>query len=78
MCGLYVVLWGKSKEMKKMNQLVPSQRPHEFDTLDIIVRSLPEDKANHSSNNTHDNAANVIRGNEYSSENGSEEHVTHD
>jgi len=24
-CGLYMVLWGKSKEMKNITQLVPSE-----------------------------------------------------
>ncbi|XP_028792329.1 WAT1-related protein At1g25270-like [Neltuma alba] len=38
-CGLYLVLWGKDKEMKKMNQLVPSQSLHE-----ITVRSSEEYK----------------------------------
>ena len=73
-CGLYVVLWGKSKEMKKMNQLVPSQCPHESDTVEVIVRSRVEDKSNHNNINNHDNAANVVRDNEDSSENGRDEH----
>ncbi|CAL0309531.1 unnamed protein product [Lupinus luteus] len=75
-CGLYLVLWGKSKEMKKMNQLVPSQIPHESDTVDIIVL---EDKSNHNNNNTHDNDANVVRNNQNLSQNvtqNNEEHVT--
>ncbi|KAI9087232.1 hypothetical protein K1719_030867 [Acacia pycnantha] len=51
-CGLYAVLWGKGKEMKKMNQLVPSdQGLHE-----IIVRSPTEDNkcALHNNNNNSD------------------------
>jgi len=45
-CGLYAVVWGKSKEMKKKNQLVPSKNPHEFDPVEIVVRSIEEDKSN--------------------------------
>ncbi|KAE9591870.1 putative EamA domain-containing protein [Lupinus albus] len=69
-CGLYLVLWGKSKEMKKMNQLVPSQNPPQSDTVDIIVL---EDK---SSNNTHHNDSNVVRNNHNLSQNGREDHAT--
>ncbi|XP_061364552.1 WAT1-related protein At1g68170-like [Gastrolobium bilobum] len=77
-CGLYVVLWGKSKEMQKKNQLVPSQSPHESNTVEIVVRSSIEDKSNHNNNNTHDNAANVVRDNEdLSADNGHEEHGAH-
>ncbi|XP_004485529.1 WAT1-related protein At1g25270-like [Cicer arietinum] len=50
-CGLYAVVWGKSKEMKKKNQLVPSQSQHEFDTVEIVVKSLGEDKNNGQANN---------------------------
>ncbi|XP_028801002.1 WAT1-related protein At1g68170-like [Neltuma alba] len=60
-CGLYVVLWGKGKEMKKMNQLVPSQSLHE-----IIVTSPTEDKCAPHNNNSDDEA---IRDGDYSSEN---------
>ncbi|KAK7246802.1 hypothetical protein RIF29_41672 [Crotalaria pallida] len=82
-CGLYVVLWGKSKEMKKMNQLVPSQSPRDEEShiLDIMVRSPAENKSNYNSNNdTHDNAANVAREIEFSSQNNGPDHqeqVTH-
>ncbi|XP_027338080.1 WAT1-related protein At1g68170-like [Abrus precatorius] len=51
-CGLYVVLWGKSKEMKKKNQLVPAQGTPESNTVEIVVSSAVEDKSNHN-NNTH-------------------------
>jgi hypothetical protein len=37
-CGLYVVLWGKSEEMKKKNQLVPSQSSNKFGTVEIVVQ----------------------------------------
>lgn len=50
-CGLYAVVWGKSKEMKKKNQLVPSKNPHEFDQVEIVVRSIEEDKSNLNNNN---------------------------
>ncbi|RDX58347.1 WAT1-related protein, partial [Mucuna pruriens] len=58
-CGLYVVLWGKSKEMKKKNQLVAA---HESNAVEIVVRSAIEDKSNH--NKTDDNAPKVVRDNE--------------
>ena len=38
--GLYVVLWGKGKEMEKMNQLVPSiTSSPERGSVEIIVTS---------------------------------------
>ncbi|XP_054803936.1 WAT1-related protein At1g68170-like [Prosopis cineraria] len=47
-CGLYLVLWGKGKEMKKMNQLIPSQNLDEV----IVMRSPPtDDKINRHHNN---------------------------
>ncbi|KAI4296300.1 hypothetical protein L6164_036268 [Bauhinia variegata] len=42
-CGLYGVLWGKGKEMKKKNQLVPAQStnkaqsPNYSNTVEIVV-----------------------------------------
>ncbi|KAJ1434968.1 EamA domain [Sesbania bispinosa] len=65
-CGLYVVLWGKSKEVKKMNKLVPSQSPHESHTVEIVVRSAEDDKSNHNNNNTdhHTNDVQMVRDDE--------------
>ncbi|XP_057430672.1 WAT1-related protein At1g68170-like [Lotus japonicus] len=64
-CGLYAVLWGKSEEMKKRNQLVPTtQSPHHEsnDAVEIVVRSgVVEDKSNLSSQ---DNGVQVVRDNE--------------
>ncbi|TKY71292.1 WAT1-related protein [Spatholobus suberectus] len=74
-CGLYVVLWGKSKEMKKKNQLVPAQSPCESNTVEIVVRSALEDKNNQ--NKTHDNATKVVRDNDDSRADGHEEHCSH-
>ncbi|KAI6678629.1 hypothetical protein NL676_039425 [Syzygium grande] len=37
--GLYAVLWGKRKENKKMNQLVPSSSPNESESIEIVVAS---------------------------------------
>ncbi|CAI8591479.1 unnamed protein product [Vicia faba] len=65
-CGLYAVVWGKSKEMKKKNQLAPSQSTHELDT--IVV----EDKSNHRNSNGHNNNLHVINDNEDSQK---DEHV---
>ncbi|XP_028800999.1 WAT1-related protein At1g68170-like [Neltuma alba] len=46
-CGLYMVLWGKGKEMKNMKQLIPSQSS----LPEIIVRSPTRDKISPHSNN---------------------------
>ncbi|KAI4296297.1 hypothetical protein L6164_036265 [Bauhinia variegata] len=52
-CGLYMVLWGKGKEMKKTTQ--------EFEAVEVVVVSAPvgekDDQNNHS--NT-DNTCNVV------------------
>ncbi|KOM54009.1 hypothetical protein LR48_Vigan09g266800 [Vigna angularis] len=48
-CGLYMVLWGKSKEMKKNNQLVPAadnSHEDESDRVEVVVRDEVEDKSN--------------------------------
>ncbi|KAI3424662.1 uncharacterized protein J3R85_010413 [Psidium guajava] len=37
--GLYAVLWGKSKENNKMNQLVPSIGSGESESVEIVVVS---------------------------------------
>ncbi|XP_038875637.1 WAT1-related protein At1g25270-like [Benincasa hispida] len=42
-CGLYMVLWGKSKEMNKCLQLIPSQSLQQLDQLkDIAVVTTPK------------------------------------
>lgn len=39
-CGLYVVLWGENKEMKKkLSALVPSEKIEKQKSLEIIVAS---------------------------------------
>ncbi|KAK2664067.1 hypothetical protein Ddye_002641 [Dipteronia dyeriana] len=38
-CGLYAVLWGKGKEMKKITQLMPSIHPKESQSIEIIITS---------------------------------------
>ncbi|KAI5448503.1 hypothetical protein KIW84_015784 [Lathyrus oleraceus] len=63
-CGLYAVVWGKSKEMKKKNQLAPSQSTHEIDPVEIVVKPVVEDKSNHSNNNSHSSNLHVISDNE--------------
>lgn len=42
-CGLYVVLWGKSKEVKKVTQLVPSEIIQETEAVEVVVTSTPVD-----------------------------------
>lgn len=34
-CGLYAVLWGKGKEMKKITRLVPTESSAESQTIDV-------------------------------------------
>ncbi|XP_027338630.1 WAT1-related protein At1g68170-like [Abrus precatorius] len=70
-CGLYVVLWGKSKEMTK-NQSIPSESTHKSDTVEVVVKTQ-EDKCNNKNNTL----ADAVQGNEDSSENGPENHETH-
>lgn len=63
-CGLYVVLWGKSKEMKKINQLVPSESSLEQEEIvQIVVTCAVDDKSNHNDNN-----AQVVTNNEEQTE----------
>ncbi|KAE9591874.1 hypothetical protein Lal_00038768 [Lupinus albus] len=40
-CGLYMVLWGKRKEMKNMTQLVPSEIVKDTEAVEVIVMSTP-------------------------------------
>lgn len=40
MCGLYAVLWGKGKEMKKITQLVPAKINGESSkSIEIVITS---------------------------------------
>ncbi|CAK9143408.1 unnamed protein product [Ilex paraguariensis] len=41
-CALYLVLWGKSKEMKRIAQLMPSKSSRESDQVDNVVTSSVE------------------------------------
>ncbi|XP_020221672.1 WAT1-related protein At1g25270 [Cajanus cajan] len=70
--GLYVVIWGKSKEMQKKNQLMPAESPNESNTVEIVVSSQVEDKSNR--NETHENGAQVDRD---INDDGHEEHNSH-
>ncbi|CAL0309532.1 unnamed protein product [Lupinus luteus] len=52
-CGLYIVLWGKSKEMRKNIQSVSPNGHHDFKTVEVIVKSPVLDTASHENyNNT--------------------------
>ncbi|GAV84353.1 EamA domain-containing protein [Cephalotus follicularis] len=42
-CGLYMVLWGKSKDMKKITQLVPSIVIPESHTIELVVNDQNND-----------------------------------
>jgi len=45
--GLYMVLWGKSKEMKKSDELVAAHSPHEEESVrvEVVVRGEVEDES---------------------------------
>ncbi|KAL7235991.1 hypothetical protein ACSBR1_019300 [Camellia fascicularis] len=49
-CGLYMVLWGKSKELKRIPQLMPSKSSDESEHIDIIVTSSTENNNGSSDN----------------------------
>ncbi|XVE48718.1 hypothetical protein DITRI_Ditri01bG0024700 [Diplodiscus trichospermus] len=51
--GLYVVLWGKGKELKKMNQLVPSSDTNSPENGDIEIIVTSSDDHNTSVNNNY-------------------------
>ncbi|XP_023895506.1 WAT1-related protein At1g68170 [Quercus suber] len=48
-CGLYVVLWGKGREMKKITQLAPSECPSESDLTRIVITSPMDGDNNNNS-----------------------------
>lgn len=41
-CGLYMVLWGKSKEMKKIAQLMTSKIAQESEDVQVVVMSTTD------------------------------------
>ncbi|XP_043710405.1 WAT1-related protein At1g25270-like [Telopea speciosissima] len=47
--GLYVVLWGKGKEMKKMSQLMPSKSSREAEQMEVEVVVVDSSPTNPSS-----------------------------
>ncbi|KAF5952042.1 hypothetical protein HYC85_009986 [Camellia sinensis] len=49
-CELYMVLWGKSKELKRIPQLMPSKSSEESEHVDVIVTSSTENKNGRSDN----------------------------
>ncbi|ESW20445.1 hypothetical protein PHAVU_006G210000 [Phaseolus vulgaris] len=59
--GLYLVLWGKSEEMKKKNQLVAAENPHEDESnkVEVVVRCEVEDKSNQKK--MHENGEKIVR-----------------
>ncbi|KAI9121847.1 hypothetical protein K1719_007237 [Acacia pycnantha] len=74
-CGLYMVLWGKGKEMTKKNLLTASQALHVSSSpssVEIIVKaSIDDDKSNH---NNSINTSNVVdEDHQDSSENGNQQ-----
>ncbi|KAM4098166.1 hypothetical protein ACJW30_07G056300 [Castanea mollissima] len=48
-CGLYVVLWGKGREMKKITQLAPSECSPESDLTHIVITSPMDGDNNNNS-----------------------------
>ncbi|GAU43318.1 hypothetical protein TSUD_390170 [Trifolium subterraneum] len=55
-CGLYMVLWGKSKEMKKIAQLATSKIAQETEDIEVVVMPTLEvvdhDKSHVNNNHT--------------------------
>ena len=49
--GLYMVLWGKSKEMKKMSNLVSSEITQEREATEVVVISKTTNIDNSDCNN---------------------------
>ncbi|KAF7128072.1 hypothetical protein RHSIM_Rhsim11G0133100 [Rhododendron simsii] len=45
-CGLYTVLWGKGKELKRITQLMPSKSSRESERIEIIISSSTENSIN--------------------------------
>ncbi|XP_028181442.1 WAT1-related protein At1g68170-like [Glycine soja] len=51
-CGLYMVLWGKSKEMKMTPQLVSSDKENfEPSTVVVVIATLDYDNSDYDNNN---------------------------
>ena len=60
--GLYMVLWGKGKEMKRKNQLVPSESSHQSHIVEIAVGShADQDKRNKSNNDINQEERNELK-----------------
>jgi len=59
-CGLYVVLWGKSKEM--MKKAVSSESTHKLDTVEIMVKPAVEKKSNNSNSQANEVIAVGVNG----------------
>ncbi|XP_027347580.1 WAT1-related protein At1g25270-like [Abrus precatorius] len=51
-CGVYMVLWGKSKEMKKVNHLVTSEITQEHDATEVVMPTTTNDDNGDCVNNT--------------------------
>ncbi|KAF8411629.1 hypothetical protein HHK36_004187 [Tetracentron sinense] len=51
-CGLYAVLWGKGKEMKRMTQLMPSKSSSELQGIEVVVTSGSTTANNNSNTNS--------------------------
>ncbi|XP_057978123.1 WAT1-related protein At1g25270 [Malania oleifera] len=45
-CGLYTVIWGKSKEIKGMTQLMPSKSLKNTESMEIVITSTIENNDN--------------------------------
>lgn len=69
-CGLYMVLWGKSKEIRKITQLAPMESIEEQlqqlggEGIDLVISSpiTPLSKT-HVTNSQHNNNSNVPHSN---------------
>lgn len=73
--GLYIVLWGKSKEMKKVTHLVPSEITLDSKEIEVVVESTSVDGDNcDCSDNSHNSSnSNIVGKVEEKSSNGEHE-----
>ena len=46
MCGLYMFLWGKSKEVKKVNMTVSSEITQKHEAPEVVVMSTTKNSEN--------------------------------
>ncbi|KAK9286181.1 hypothetical protein L1049_014564 [Liquidambar formosana] len=59
-CGLYVVLWGKGKELVRITRLVPSKSSRESESIEVVITSTANDDDDDDDDNNNKNNNNII------------------